>query len=191
MKRRRMICINILLLLVITAMANDSYSKNYNLPNQNSKQYILSEKEKIDISKMILDDTTDYGMTKKEIMESIIAERIKLNDKNLLHLVISISSSFFCGASGGNCTMWLVERDGNDYKVLLETNGQVINLEKTKTNGYMDISFPSHMGRDSRFREEQIIAVFKFDGSQYKTAECWTAINGVKKKRTKCGPEYQ
>jgi len=183
----------VLLIAIMTFLlpteAFTSGSKIAKKTDSSVENYNLSKKEKVDIFKLLLqEDSGDYGMSDSEVMEAMTAKKISLSGNGLLSLVITVGAPFFCGGSGGNCTMWVLEKNSDNYRLLLTTNGQVIDLEKNITNGYIDISCPSHLGRNSHFKEEQIIEVFKYNGSEYKTAECWAAIDGVKKKRTKCGP---
>lgn len=127
----------------------------------------------------------DYGTSKAELLKNMDVAPISIG-KNIVAELVSIKAPNFCGGSGGNCSMWVIEKNGGKYKILLGTIGQKLNLEKTSTNGYRDLSCPSHAGRDSKGRPEQVLTIFKYNGSEYKSTECWKVIDGVKKGKTKC-----
>lgn len=72
-------------------------------------------------------------------------------------------------ATVGNCVFWLFEMKGNGYKQLLNTQMvQRYKLRKTRSNGYYDLETSAHGSSTSGG-----IAVYKFDGFEYKIAECF------------------
>ncbi len=72
-------------------------------------------------------------------------------------------------ATVGNCAFWLFQRTADGYRQLLAADMvQRSHLRKTRTNKYFDLETSSHGSATSGG-----IAVYKYDGSEYKISECF------------------
>lgn len=81
-----------------------------------------------------------------------------------------VSENF--GAGMHNQPVWVYERSGQGYRLLLESYGGYMNpvsILKESTHGYHNIRTYTH---SSAIEHE--ITVFKYDGKQYQAAECMT-----------------
>ncbi|MDQ6785604.1 MAG: hypothetical protein M3033_02125 [Acidobacteriota bacterium] len=71
----------------------------------------------------------------------------------------------------GNCQFWVFKKKGNDYEILLQSDGgdvQTFKLEHKKSKGYFDIKTTSHGDAWSGG-----IEVYKFNGKKYTLGECY------------------
>lgn len=95
---------------------------------------------------------------------------IGLADDGSQQILVQGPYSAFCGASG-NCPMWIftVDRSGQ-FKLALETFGNAIVLRNKSRNGFRDFATSSHMSA-----YEQYISVYRWVGSKYEQADCYTA----------------
>lgn len=72
-------------------------------------------------------------------------------------------------AAVGNCVFWVFQKTGDGYtQLLIADMVQRFKLRKTRTNNYYDLETSSHDSANSGG-----IAVYKYNGSEYKIAECF------------------
>ena len=71
--------------------------------------------------------------------------------------------------NGGNCVLWVFQKERNVYRVILTANMvQTLRTKATKSKGYLDIETTAHGSSTSGG-----IAVYRFDGTVYQVAECF------------------
>jgi hypothetical protein len=79
----------------------------------------------------------------------------------------------------GNGSIWIFQRMGGAYKLILDGYGQTFTIQPTRTNGYADIVLASHGSANSND-----LAVYKFKDGKYEQAACyeaeWYVIEGGK-----------
>jgi hypothetical protein len=100
-----------------------------------------------------------------------VKSRIDLNNDGNKELIIrsknSSKYSFFCGATG-NCSTWLLGKNGKDYKLLLDA-GTVEEVKplKGKRRGFQNLSSRYHGGTMNH-----TIGIYKFTGKKYNLTAC-------------------
>lgn len=104
----------------------------------------------------------------KEI-NSIRIARAALRTNVPAQLLVQASDNCHCGATG-NCSFWILERDGKSFRVLLDTSvAHFFSVERSRTNGYRDILTSLH---GSAFSSDLVL--YRFDGVQYRATDCGT-----------------
>ena len=69
----------------------------------------------------------------------------------------------------GNCEFWLFQKSGKSYKIILEAQMvQRFRFLRNKTNRYFDLETIAHGSSRSGG-----IAIYKFDGNEYKIDKCF------------------
>jgi hypothetical protein len=76
----------------------------------------------------------------------------------------------FCGGTG-NCSMWIFVRHDPELRLALGTEGQVLIVRNSFTQGFHDIAVGLH---DSAFMMDY--TVYRWDSFTYKQADCYAAI---------------
>jgi hypothetical protein len=75
--------------------------------------------------------------------------------------------SLFCGASG-NCRYLVFTRQRERLRLVLDAEGDFV-LRKTSSHGFHDVVTSWHMSA-----YEQLINVYRWDGTEYKRADCYS-----------------
>ena len=75
-------------------------------------------------------------------------------------------------------SIWIVEKDKENYKVILDKAIGEYEIKKQKTKNFRDISisFKESIGESRKF-------LYQFDGSSYKLQKCWTEIIAARNKQ--------
>ncbi len=73
----------------------------------------------------------------------------------------------FCGASG-NCRHLVFTRQRERLRLVLDAGGDFV-LRKTSSHGFHDVVTSWHMSA-----YEQLINVYRWDGTEYKQADCYS-----------------
>lgn len=76
----------------------------------------------------------------------------------------------FCGATG-NCSMWIVARHGPELRLALGTEGQVLIVRSSLTQGFHDIAVGLH---ESAFWRDY--TVYRWGSFGYERVDCYAAI---------------
>lgn len=72
----------------------------------------------------------------------------------------------------GNCELWILKKNGNDYRVLLRSlpgSVQTFKFLRTRSHGFFDLETRDHGDAWSGG-----IAIYKYDGRKYKARSCST-----------------
>jgi hypothetical protein len=77
-------------------------------------------------------------------------------------------TNYFCGATG-NCSMWILVRQGAEFRVVLDGGGNRLTMNRTSSHGLHDVSTGWHY---SAFVEEY--HDYRFDGLTYKQVDCYS-----------------
>jgi len=79
----------------------------------------------------------------------------------------------FCGATG-NCSMWIFVRRAAQLRLALGTEGQLLIVRDSFTQGFRDIAIGLH---DSAFVEQY--TVYGWDRVGYKQVDCYSRITPI------------
>jgi len=70
----------------------------------------------------------------------------------------------------GNCPLWIFEKDGKGYRLILKCHGQAFTIQPTKTNGYHDIVVATHGSATQSGLKE-----YRYEGGLYRDVGCYNA----------------
>jgi len=70
----------------------------------------------------------------------------------------------------GNCSVYVFQKIGTKYREILEGDAQNIRIQKTRTNGYLDVVVGMHGSAT-----EQGLFVYQFSKGQYWRTHCYIA----------------
>jgi len=102
----------------------------------------------------------------KDIAETRF-EMIDLDGDHTKEIIAQATDSFQCGATG-NCSVWILHRELDNYRVILKGITQTFTIQPTRTNGLRDIVLGLH-----RSATWQKLHLYKFDGSVYRDTACY------------------
>jgi hypothetical protein len=74
-----------------------------------------------------------------------------------------------CGATG-NCPLWVLEKSGGHYKLILNGFGQTFTVQSTRTNGFSDIVISMQGSATS-----SDLMLYKYKNGQYHRTACFDA----------------
>lgn len=96
-----------------------------------------------------------------------VEKAVDLNNNGKKEIIVrGIEGSWVCGATG-NCGEWVFEKNGNNFRELLNESGETLTIKKSKTNNYNDIFIKYHFGAAESFQ-----TTYKFNGSKYVESSC-------------------
>lgn len=151
-------------------------NKNAELNNAGNKSNNIScnDEELSPIWKILSDDKD----VKELIIESdlggdcsdyvSITKKVDLNDDGINELFVEGNGNF------GNVStfpIWVVGKDGNDFKIFLREQGEEYEIKQTRTNGYNDLFFPSRRSVQSSY-----LRTYKFNDGKYQVQKCQVAF---------------
>lgn len=97
-----------------------------------------------------------------------IAKKTDLNDDGIMEFFVEGNGNF---GNVSTIPIWVVGKDGNDFKVFLREQGEEYEIKPTRTNGYQDLFFPSRRNVWSSF-----LSTYKFSDEKYKIDQCQVAF---------------
>jgi hypothetical protein len=97
-----------------------------------------------------------------------VAKKIDLNDDGIVEFFVEGNGNF---GNVSTVPIWVVGKDGNDFKVLLREQGEEYKIKPTRTNGYQDLFFPSRRNIRSAF-----LSTYKFSDEKYEISQCQVAF---------------
>jgi hypothetical protein len=100
-----------------------------------------------------------------------VEKKIDLNGDGREEIILraqgSPKGSFFCGATG-NCETWVIRRERNGYKVILDASSiEEVHIQQEKTRRYSDL-ITSHDGGISH----HTLAHYKYRDGKYTLKKC-------------------
>lgn len=151
-------------------------NKNTELNNAgNIKKDISCEDEELSPIWRILSDDKDI---KELVIESnfggdcadyaSIAKKVDLNNDGINELFVEGNGNF---GNVSTIPIWVIGKDGNNFKILLREQGEQYEIKQTRTNGYNDLFFPSRRSVQSSF-----LSTYTFDDGKYQVKKCQVAF---------------
>ena len=115
-------------------------------------------------SRKFNDDPT--SPTLMEGAERTLVEFIDLNGDGIAEVVAQPVGDI-CGAA--NCPLYVFQKTGTDYRVILEKGAaQYVTVEKTQTNGYLDVVVGMHGSAT-----DHSLQVYQFHAGRYRRTHCY------------------
>ncbi|HUI83725.1 MAG TPA: hypothetical protein VL240_05850 [Candidatus Binatia bacterium] len=120
----------------------------------------------------LLKPMTEQGYDDARIREIALTTRLRFLDLGEDKPVIMATS---LGLEGGcdalvNCPFWIFRHTPDGYVSLLETRAASYTIQPTSSNGWSDLVISRHNSP-----QESRLTLYKFDGSKYADAGCYTA----------------
>ena len=134
----------------------------------------LTTKERQQIYRLLDNETVHDSFTdaqrdeeRETVMDARIGfiEFIELAEGGGQQVLVQ-GPSLFCGASG-NCRYLVFTRQRERLRLVLDAGGDFV-LRKTSSHGFHDVVTSWHMSA-----YEQLINVYRWDGTEYKRADCY------------------
>jgi hypothetical protein len=114
------------------------------------------------------DCSEDWKKPLRNEVRTYRVEKVSLSPESQGQFIVHGWGPCACSATG-NCTAWVLERRGNNFRTLLADGGfNGYSVEDSATNGYKDLIFSSHDSASS-----QVIDVYRFDGRKYQRYQCY------------------
>ncbi|HXH70383.1 MAG TPA: hypothetical protein VNI60_08645, partial [Pyrinomonadaceae bacterium] len=89
------------------------------------------------------------------------------NQELIVRVKNSQKGMFFCGATG-NCSTWILSKNGKTYKVILDAGSiEEIKSIKGKSRGFQNISSRYDSGAMNHY-----IGIYHFNGKKYQLKKC-------------------
>lgn len=114
-----------------------------------------------------MDDTS--GKNLASIASVTRIQLVDLNGDGVPEVLAQSLGMDTCGAVG-NCKFWVFKRTGNGYISLLDTVSQSFVVEKTRSEGFLDLTLEMH---DSA--SERQIMPYHFRNGKYLESQCYDA----------------
>ena len=109
---------------------------------------------------------------KAKFLKAALATRVEVTDLNgdgMPEVVAQGMGEEDCSPTG-NCPLWIFQRVGNEYRLLLRSFGQTFTIQKRSTNGYRDVVISMHgSATESELKE------YQFSGGMYRKVGCFDA----------------
>ena len=188
---KRKISIFILLMLLLScynstnsinnSSTNNLYSQNPTSTNQTPsdivikqdilpKEFTCNNKELLGIWNEIWKDNFlkeffENGIPEGDCAEYLdISRMVDLNDDGKKELIVKGKGRI---SAASTMPIWVIQKNTSNYKILLQEQGEFYKIEKTKTNGYRDLYFPSRRTVMSSF-----LSTYKFKEGVYHRSKC-------------------
>ncbi len=103
-------------------------------------------------------------------------KKVDLNNDGQNEIVFWGNNGNLCGATG-NCALWVYEKKGNKYKLLLQSIAyrdgaeEWFEVKNVKTNGYRNLLLKGHFSG-----YETTHSFYRFNGDRYIETKCWFEI---------------
>jgi hypothetical protein len=107
-----------------------------------------------------------------KFLKAALATRVEMTDLNgdgVAEVVAQGMGDEDCSPTG-NCPLWIFQKVGNEYRLVLRSFGQSFTIQKTNTNGYRDVVISMH---DSATESE--LKEYQFSGGMYRKVGCFDA----------------
>lgn len=101
-----------------------------------------------------------------------VEKRIDLNGDGRKEIILraqnSPKGSFFCGATG-NCDYWVIRKDKNGYKIILDAPAtEEVRIQGKRTKKYFDLVTRWHGGM-----MDHSLAFYEYNGGKYTLRKCF------------------
>jgi hypothetical protein len=122
----------------------------------------------------------DLGIeSEQQLRKAALDTRIKMTDLNNDGIPEVIAQGMVgCGATG-NCPFWILQKAPGGYRLLLEGEAQTFTVQKTGTNGFLDIVLGRHASAT-----ESILTDNRYKSGIYQDVACydasWTVLENDK-----------
>jgi hypothetical protein len=126
-----------------------------------------------EVAEFLADDPGEAN----ELAGRTTVNRIDLNGDGRPEYDVVLEGGYICGALG-NCPHWIYRKAGGGYELLLRTRAREVAPEKTSTGGYRDLR--SSAGDTAT---HDYFDISKYDGSRYKTTDCFTRDNSRRRSK--------
>ena len=150
----------------------------------NERKIIACEDEELSPIWKILSDDKDI---KELIIENNLGgdcadfvsmtEKIDLNNDGINELFVEGNGNF---GNVSTVPIWVIGKEGNNFKILLREQGEEYEIKKTRTNNYNDLFFPSRRNVQSSF-----LSTYIFNDGKYLVQKCQVAFYKKSDKPTK------
>lgn len=169
----------VVLVLAVSAAAQPSksafrwdYRKVERLDYRNTikKATYLSTADRAAVINAVSAGLRDWAANKKirAKAENVAVKLIDLNGDGVPE-VIAQSFGFDICSPTGNCPIWVLQRAGRKYKIILGRNAiQTFTIQPTRTSGYIDLVLGMHGSAT-----EQELFVYRFRNGRYRQTECY------------------
>ncbi len=107
-----------------------------------------------------------------------VVKRTDLNHDGIDELFVEGKGKI---SAASTTPIWVMQKQGDEYKSLLREQGELYQVRKTRTNGYEDLFFPSRRSVASTF-----LTIYKFRDGKYQSAGCRVEFYNALKKAENC-----
>ena len=168
--------------LAIAALADtsDNFSWNWRdwqelSARESLRSSALSKQDKDAITAAIEDRLTEMMSdleieSESQLRKAALDTRIKMIDLNGDGVPEVVAQGMADCSPTGNCSLWILQRKPEGYKVLLAAFGQTFTIQQTSTNGYRDVVVSMHGSAT-----ESGLTEYRYRGGRYREAGCYSA----------------
>jgi len=168
--------------LAIAALADtsDNFSWNWRdwqelSARESLRSSALSKQDKDAITAAIEDQLTEMMSdleieSESQLRKAALDTRIKMIDLNGDGVPEVVAQGMADCSPTGNCSLWILQRKPEGYKVLLAAFGQTFTIQQTSTNGYRDVVVSMHGSAT-----ESGLTEYRYRGGRYREAGCYSA----------------
>jgi hypothetical protein len=168
--------------LAITALAEapsgfrwNSHDSQELSARQSLRNSALSKQDKDAISAAIEDQLTEVMPdpeveSESRLRKAALDTRIKMIDLNGDGVPEVVAQGMADCSPTGNCSVWILQRKPDGYKVLLAAFGQTFTIQQTSTNGYRNVVVSMHGSATQSGLTE-----YRYRGGRYREAGCYSA----------------
>lgn len=157
-----------------TATPQDVEAAKLNNPGTKSSIVSCRDEELSPIWKILADDIdikelvieSDLGGDCSDYVN--VAKKADLNNDGILEFFVEGNGNF---GNVSSFPIWVIGKDGDDFKVLLREQGEQYKIKPARTNDYQDLFFPSRRNVWSA-----TLSTYKFSGEKYEIAQCQVAF---------------
>ena len=168
--------------LAIAALADtsDNFSWNWRdwqelSARESLRSSALSKQDKDAITAAIEDQLTEMMSdleieSESQLRKAALDTRIKMIDLNGDGVPEVVAQGMADCSPTGNCSLWILQRKPEGYKVLLAAFGQTFTIQQPSTNGYRDVVVSMHGSAT-----ESGLTEYRYRGGRYREAGCYSA----------------
>jgi len=168
--------------LAIAALADtsDNFSWNWRdwqelSARESLRSSALSKQDKDAITAAIEDRLTEMMSdleieSESQLRKAALDTRIKMIDLNGDGVPEVVAQGMADCSPTGNCSLWILQRKPEGYKVLLAAFGQTFTIQQPSTNGYRDVVVSMHGSAT-----ESGLTEYRYRGGRYREAGCYSA----------------
>ena len=117
--------------------------------------------------------------SEQQLRKAALDTRIKMIDLNDDVLPEVVAQGMVGCSATGNCPFWIFQKGHGSYRLLLEGEAQTFTIQKTRTNGFLDIVLGRHASAT-----ETVLTDNRYKDGVYQDVACydaaWTVLENDK-----------